>query len=89
MVKYNYNKAGAIWDRLIDITYDMPDYLDFSQRQIERRLFLKALTRFDLKWIDVYLEYIANYIDDFRDTHIDNHEKELKQIALDIVSFTN
>ena len=67
----------------------MPDYLDYSQRQTERRFFLRALTRFDNKWIDIYLDYISSYIDDFRGTHIDNHEKELKKIALEIVLFYN
>lgn len=84
MVKYNYIKAGHIWDRLIKITYDMPDYLNYTQRQIERRFFLRALTRNDYKLKDTYIDYITSYI-----SYCQENKNELQKIALEIVFFTN
>ena len=86
MIKYNYKKASAIWDRLIDITYDMPDYLDYTSRQCERRYFLRMLTRNDTKQKDGYIDYITQFI---KDMPSDAGKTELEKIALEIVFFTN
>lgn len=87
--KYNYKKASAIWDRLIDITYDMPDYLDLSQRQYERRYFLRMLTRYDNHTKNGYLDWIAQFIIDMDYEKTDKNRIELEKIALEIVFFTN
>ena len=83
---YNYKKAGDIWDRLINITYDMPDYLDFTSRQIERRYFLRILTRDDNIKKNLYIDWISDFMTDLLN---DQNKKELEKIALEIVLFTN
>lgn len=91
MIKYNYNKAGRIWSEMIDITYDMPDYLDYTGRQCERRIFLRALTRNDSELKNVYIDYITDYLAEFSGTKFLTTEdgKKLEKIALQIVLFTN
>ena len=91
MTRYNYDKAARIWADMIDITYDMPDYLDYSGRQYERRFFLRALTRNDINMKNVYIDYIADYITEFSGTKFltDDNRERLEKIALQIVFFTN
>ena len=86
-MKYNYLKASKIWDEMIEIMFDMPDYLDTDGRQRGRRVFLRALTRNDKRLIDGYLEDIHRFIFEVEPTA--DVEKELKRIALLIVFFTN
>lgn len=85
--KYNYKKAGEIWDRLINITYDMPDYLDYSLRQYERRYFLRMLTRNDTEKKNHYISWISRYISEMENA--DPQKKDLEKIALEIILFTN
>ena len=87
MIKYNYLKAAKIWDALTDITFDMQDYIERDTQQIERRIFLKALTRGDKSIINSYLDYIHRYIYEVEPAA--DIEKDLKKIALQIVFFTN
>lgn len=91
MIKYNYSKAARIWDDLINITYDMPDYLDASGRQYERRAFMRALTRNDNTLKNAYLDYITDHLSEFKNTRfLDSKDAEkLEKIALRIVFFTN
>ena len=89
MIKYNYKKASQLWDRLIDIIYDMPDYLDYTMRQCERRYFLRMLTRNDIKQKDDYLSYLSQYISDYNVYCNPDEIPELEKIALEIVLFNN
>ena len=86
MTKYNYKKAGKIWDELINITYDMPDYLDTSGRQRERRIFLRGLTRNDDSIKKLYINYITDYISEYSTP---DEAAKLEKLALEIVLFTN
>lgn len=86
MIKYNYKKASEIWDKLIELTYDMPDYLDYTGRQYERRYFLRMLTRNDIMKKNGYIDWITQYIDDSLD---DSVKKSLADIALEIIRFYN
>lgn len=90
MVKYNYCKAAKIWADMTAITFDMSDFFD-SDRQADRRFFMRALTRGDSQTINSYIDYITDYIADFSGTNCLTTEDQtkLEKIALQIVLFTN
>ena len=87
MIKYNYKKAGEIWDKLILITYDMPDYLEYTQRQYERRFFLHMLTRNEIKKKNHYIDWISQFASEMEPDDV--RKKELGKIALEITLFYN
>lgn len=87
MTKYNYKKASSIWDRLIDIVWDMPDYLDNDLRQSERRYFLRMLTHNEKQKINAYLDWITQFISEMNNS--DPEKSKLEKIALEMVFFTN
>ena len=82
--KYNYKKAGALFDRMFDIISDMPEYMDRYNRQKERRYFMRELTRDGD--MTTYFDVITDYITEFA---TDAERAKLEKIALEIVLFTN
>lgn len=86
-MKYNYKKAGALWDRLIDIIWDMPDYFDKELRQTERRYFLRMLTHGEKNNLDNYIGQISRFISEMDNDDAD--KAKLEKISLEMVLFTN
>lgn len=84
MIKYNYKKAGDLYKRMIDIIYDMPDYMDTYYRQKDRRYFMRELTR-DSD-MSIYYDSISDYIKEFA---TEKEKDELKKIVFDMVTFNN
>ena len=83
MIKYNYKKAGALYDRMFDILADMPDILARDTRQYERRAFMRTITRGGD--MSQYIDDIADYI---IECATDAERIELEKLSLEIVLFT-
>ena len=82
--KYNYKKAGALFDRMFYIISDMPDFMDTYNRQKERRYFMRELTRDGD--MSTYYDAISDYM---RENATDHERVELKKIVFDMVTFNN
>lgn len=87
MAKYNYKKASELWQKMIDIIWDMPDYLDTELRQTERRYFLRMLTHNEIKKINAYIDYLSQFIEEMDAG--DQDRTALEKITLQIATFTN
>jgi hypothetical protein len=87
MVKYNYKKAGQLFNIFFNITADMPAFYDNEMRQKERRQFMHDLTRgADMS---EYLDEIAGFLISFGENVDPSERIELEKVALQIVLFTN
>ena len=58
MKKYNYLKAGKIYDKMFNMCCD-PWELDDSEKQHARRDFMNALTRKNKEYLQPYIDYIV------------------------------
>lgn len=54
---YNYKKAGKLYDEFFDLCCD-PWTTDSDEKQQDRRLFMRAVTRGDLVTLQTYVDYV-------------------------------
>lgn len=59
MIKYNYKGAAALWDELYNLCFDP---WQFSDRQKERRYFMREMTRGKYNDTVEYLKQEIDYI---------------------------
>lgn len=58
-MKFNYTKASKIWDEFFDLCGD-PWTTGDEEKQQERRLFLRVLTRKIKSEIETYIDFIKD-----------------------------